>query len=72
MLDLEKIALRYSLYPSKRFTIQDNPVKPIMREILGFRWKKEECFTSQIIIKEESGEFHNSYKALISGFLLNF
>jgi tRNA1Val (adenine37-N6)-methyltransferase len=72
MLDLEKIALRYSLYPSKRFTIQDNPVKPIMREILGFGWKKEECFTSQIIIKEESGEFHNSYKALISGFLLNF
>jgi tRNA1Val (adenine37-N6)-methyltransferase len=72
MQDLEKIAQRYSLYPSQRFTVQDNPAKPIMREILGFEWQKNECMTNQIFLKEESGEFHGSYKALISGFLLNF
>jgi tRNA1Val (adenine37-N6)-methyltransferase len=72
MQDLEKIALRYSLYPSQRFTVQDNPDKPIIREILGFGWEKKDCLTSQIFIKEQTGQFHESYKALISGFLLNF
>lgn len=72
MRDLEKITAEYSLFPLRKFTVQDNPDKPIIREILGFGWEKKDCLTSQIFIKEQAGQFHESYKALISGFLLNF
>lgn len=72
MRDLEKIAAEYLLFPSQKFTVQDNPDKPIIREILGFGSEKKDCLTSQIFIKEQTGQFHESYKALISGFLLNF
>lgn len=72
MRDLEKIAEEYSLFPSLKFTIQDNPNKPIIREILGFGWKKTKYLMRAIFIKELSGEFHPSYKALVSKFLLNF
>jgi tRNA1Val (adenine37-N6)-methyltransferase len=72
MRDLEKIAAGVSLFPSQKFTVQDNPDKPIMREISAFGWEKKDCLTSQIFIKAQTGQFHESYKALVSGFLLNF
>lgn len=72
MRDLEIIAADLLLFPRQKFTVQDNLVKPIMREILGFGWKKKQHVINQIIIKEQSGLFHESYKVLMSGFLLNF
>jgi tRNA1Val (adenine37-N6)-methyltransferase len=72
MRDLEKIAAGFSLFPSQKFTVQDNLDKPIMREISAFGWEKKDCLTSQIFIKAQTGQFHESYKALVSGFLLNF
>lgn len=72
MQDLEKILAGYSIFPIWKFTIQDNPNKPVMREVLGFGWEKKKSLVGSIFIKEQSGEFHASYKALVSSFLLNF
>ncbi|MDI1324523.1 MAG: methyltransferase [Algoriphagus sp.] len=72
MLDLEKIARLHDLFPSQKFTIQDNPAKPVIREVVAFEFEEKEIFQNEILIKDDSGGFHDSYRKLISGFLLNF
>lgn len=72
MLDLEKIAHLFGLFPSQKFTIQDNPAKPVIREIVSFELEENIISHNEIFIKEDSGGFHDSYRKLISGFLLNF
>ena len=72
MLDLEKIAHSYGLFPSQKFTIQDNPSKPVIREVTSFEFQENKISSFEILIKDDSGAFHESYCKLISGFLLNF
>lgn len=72
MLDLEKIARLYNLFPTQKFTIQDKPGKPVIREVVSFEFEEKNIFQNEILIKDESGRFHDSYRKLISGFLLNF
>lgn len=72
MLDLEKIARLNGLFPSQKFTIQDNPVKPVIREVVSFEFGEKKIFQNEILIRDDSGGFHDSYRKLISGFLLNF
>lgn len=72
MLDLEKIARLNGLFPSQKFTIQDNPVKPVIREVVSFEFEEKKISLNEILIKDDSGGFHDSYRKLISGFLLNY
>ena len=72
MLDLERIASFYGLFPTQKFTIQDNQGKPIIREVVSFEFEHKKISQNEILIKDDSGGFHNSYRELISGFLQNF
>lgn len=72
MLDLEKMARLFGLFPSQKFTIQDNPAKPVIREVVSFELEEKIIAQNEIFIKEDSDGFHDSYRKLISGFLLNF
>lgn len=72
MKDLEKIAQLHGLYPREKFTIQDNPTKPIIREVTSFQFQEKEFTIVPVLIKDDFGAFHESYQTLISGFLLNF
>ncbi len=72
MMDLEKTASLFDLFPSQKFTIQDKPGKPVIREIVAFEFEEKNIFQNEILIKDESGRFHDSYSKLISGFVLNF
>lgn len=72
MLDLEKMARLNGLFPSRKFTIQDNLSKPVIREVVAFEFEEKEIFQNEIQIKDGSGGFHDSYRKLISGFLLNY
>jgi tRNA1Val (adenine37-N6)-methyltransferase len=72
MKDLEKIARFSGLFPSEKFTVQDNPAKPIIREIVSFTSEEKNIFQNVILIKDDFGAHHESYRNLISGFLLNY
>ncbi len=71
MLDFRAIASEAGLHPFEIHQLQDRPdVKP-HREIVGFTFYFSEILESRIIIKESDSQFHDSYRKLISGFLLN-
>lgn len=72
MLDLEKIARFYGLFSSEKFTVQDNPQKPVIRVVVSFEFEEKEILQNRILIKDNSGALHDSYRKLISGFLLNY
>jgi tRNA1Val (adenine37-N6)-methyltransferase len=72
MLDLEKMARLIGLFPSRKFTIKDNPAKPVIREVVSFELEEKIISQNEIFIKDDFGGFHDSYRKLISGFLLNF
>lgn len=72
MLELERIARFYGLFPSQKFSVQDNRVKPVIREIVAFEFEEKKISHNVILIKDDSGGVHDSYRKLISGFLLNF
>lgn len=72
LLDLQKIARFHGLFPLEKFTIQDNPAKPVIREVVSFEFEEKEISQNEILIKDNSGVLHDSYRKLISGFLLNF
>lgn len=72
MKDLEKIGRFYGLFPSEKFTVQDNSAKPIIREIVSFTFEEKNIFQNVIFIKDDSGAHHESYRKLISGFLLKY
>jgi tRNA1Val (adenine37-N6)-methyltransferase len=72
MLDLEKMARLIGLFPSRKFTIKDNPAKPVIREVVSFELEEKIISQNEIFIKDDFGGFHDSYRKLIFGFLLNF
>ncbi len=72
MTDLERIAHFYGLFPTQKFTIQDNSCKPIIREVVSFEFEDKKILINVIVIKDDFGSFDDSYRKLISGFLLNF
>lgn len=72
MLDLIQIGEDFGLFPIKKFIIQDKPGKKVLREIISFSFQKAELLQKQIIIKNEDGTFHLSYRDIVTGFLLGF
>ncbi len=72
MLDLEKISRIHGLFPTQKFTVQDKYSKPIIREVVSFEFEEKKISQNRILIKDDSGGIHDSYRKLISGFLLDF
>lgn len=72
MQDFQKEAASHGLFLRIKFTLQDKPGKRILREIGSFSRKKTEFKAAAIFIKNEDGTPHESYTALVSGFLLGF
>jgi len=72
MQDFIKLAEKKRLFPNVVNQVRDSEGKKIQREIVGFTFEHALSIQKEILIKDESGEAHESYRALVSGFLLNF
>jgi tRNA1Val (adenine37-N6)-methyltransferase len=68
----QKLALEKSLYPKRIFSLQDNPEKPVHREIVEFSFEETEIKCFEIVIKNGDGSPNASYSNLVADFLLNF
>ncbi|MCS5491440.1 tRNA1(Val) (adenine(37)-N6)-methyltransferase [Algoriphagus limi] len=60
------------IYPFKSILIQDRPSKNPHRKICGFKREIQDLKEEYISIKDEIGDFSESYRKLISGFLLGY
>jgi tRNA1Val (adenine37-N6)-methyltransferase len=68
----QKLAREKNLFPSRIFSVKDNPNKPIHRELVEFSFKETDLKIFNILIKNQDGSPNASYTKLVSGFLLNF
>lgn len=66
-------ALMVGLYCSNKLTIYPTPIKPANRIMMLFSLKKEnQIINEELTIREASGKFSDTYKALTKDFYLNF
>ncbi|WP_297336167.1 methyltransferase [Algoriphagus sp.] len=68
-----KVAMAYfGLFPRIVYRIADRPDRPIHREVVGFEFQAGNIFRFSLFLKNNSGEYSDEYKRLISGFLLGY
>ena len=72
MAELELIFSKLGFNSGKDIHVQDRPGKPIHRIVRSFHRTIQEKRQTRIFIKEDSGDYLELYKSLISGFLLGF
>ncbi|TFV93507.1 methyltransferase domain-containing protein [Algoriphagus kandeliae] len=60
------------IFPFKSILIQDRPGKNPHRKINAFKRGKQDITEESICLKEEKGGFSDTYRKLISGFLLGY
>ncbi|MDG1279589.1 MAG: methyltransferase [Algoriphagus sp.] len=72
MQDFLQLAEKKSLFPYEVNQVRDSPGKKVQREIVGFSFENTLSTQKEILIKSESGEAHESYSSVVTGFLLNF
>lgn len=72
MKDFIQLADNKGLFPYEINQVRDRADKKVQRELVGFTFKNKPLIQNEILIKDESGEAHGSYRSLVTGFLLNF
>ena len=72
MHDFTQTAKKVGLIPYHEVLIKDASSKPVIRKILGFSRQNLTHILISISLKNEDGVFTESYKKLISGFLLGY
>ncbi|WP_144606246.1 tRNA1(Val) (adenine(37)-N6)-methyltransferase [Algoriphagus algorifonticola] len=72
MEELELIFSKLGFNSGQEIQVQDRPIKPIHRIVRSFHRTFQEKRQTRIFIKEDSGDYSDIYKSLISGFLLGF
>jgi len=72
MTDFIFLAEKDKLFLSEIYQVQDSPSKAVHRQIAKFTRFEQVVFEGKLLIKNADGTPHESYKDLISGFLLNF
>jgi tRNA1Val (adenine37-N6)-methyltransferase len=72
MTDFMFLAEKDKLFLSEIYQVQDSPSKAVHRQIAKFTGFERVVSEGKLLIKNADGTPHNSYKDLISGFLLNF
>jgi tRNA1Val (adenine37-N6)-methyltransferase len=72
MEDFESVLMRFGLYACRKFSVRDNPSKPVLRIISEFSFERVISGEETIFIKKEDATFHSSYLNLVHGFLLGF
>jgi tRNA1Val (adenine37-N6)-methyltransferase len=72
MTDFIFLAKKDKLFLSEIYQVQDTPSKAVHRQIAKFTRFEQVVFEGKLLIKNADGTPHESYKDLISGFLLNF
>ncbi len=72
MLDFIRLAEQKKLYPYEINQVRDQPGKRIQREIVGFSFRIKDPIYRNIWLKDEGGKPHETYRSLVSRFLLNF
>ncbi|UZD21222.1 methyltransferase [Algoriphagus halophytocola] len=72
MLEFSAISENMGLNMVEKFTLQDKPGKRVQREICAFSSVNQAMEVRPIFIKDEDGNPHSSYAALVKGFLLDY
>lgn len=72
MQDFVILAEMKGLFPYEVNQVRDSAGKKVQREIVGFSFEQALSIQKEILIKDESGEAHESYRSVVKGFLLNF
>jgi tRNA1Val (adenine37-N6)-methyltransferase len=70
--DFTELAEKAGLFPYREVGVRDTGDKPVIRKILGFSRSQVIPLREELILKKENGVFSDSYRDLISGFLLGF
>jgi len=72
MTDFIFLAEKYKLFLSEIYQVQDSPIKAVHRQIAKITWFEQVVSEGKLLIKNIDGTPHESYKDLISRFLLNY
>jgi tRNA1Val (adenine37-N6)-methyltransferase len=70
MQDFESLAIKSGLFPFQKVKVKDSLIKAHHREVVGFSFLNQELKLSELILKDETGNYTPAYTNLLSGFLL--
>lgn len=72
MRSLEDLAAKTDLFLNSKTLVKDSEIKSVHREVCMFSFQKQVINEAELILKDATLKYTDSYSALLSGFLLDF
>lgn len=69
---LREKATEYNLHVNEVLEIKDRPTLPLLRIIAMFSFEKREVMRSQLVIKEQEGNYSEAFIGLLKDYYLHF